>query len=447
LSTQRGERSLLSSRPLRWDILEEQLEEADFLWCQWEAALRAPDYTLAEVRELEERLEAHLDGLQLGRTPVAERLLLPVLTESEAEVSRVSAASYVLLAQDGSALEQLRVLMEEGSPTQRAGIRRALELCDWDDLELRLLPWLKAQPSPVHSAALEVLLFRHYVLPGGVQPEWVDSEEPSVAAAALRALSLAPSSLGRKVLERALGSNQPEVYEAALETGAVLGSRAAWRVCRQRLAEGAPSRLALLLLAMGGGEAGLEVLKKRLTIPAQRAEVLWALGFSGQVAAADLCVELLGEQNILVAKLAAEAFCAITGLELEGEYAREERSEELPLEEELEQDLSPKPEDALKCAEPRVVERWWKQARNNFDRRWRYLRGQRWSALRLIEALGQEPMRRRSVLAMELTIRTKGQHRLQASTWTWRQFQQLGTLKGLHEESFSQSFDSLLRWD
>ena len=438
---------MLSSRPFRWDIVEEQMDEADFLWSRWEAALRAPEYVLAEVRELEERLEAHLDGLELGGTPVAERLLHPAI--AEAEVSRVSAAAYVLLAQDGAALEQLRVLLEEGSPAQREGIRRALELCGWDEIETRVLPWLEGQPGPVHSVALEVLVFRGYTLPGGVPPEWVSSEEPTVAAAALRAMSLSPVGLNGGLLERALGSYIPEVHEAALECGAVLGRRAAWKVCQQRAAEGAPSRLALLLLAMGGGEVGLEVLKRRLLVPAQRVEALWALDFSGQVAAADLCVELLGDQDILVARLAAEAFCAISGLELEGAYVQEEkeRDAELPVEEELDQDLSPKPEDGLKRAEPVTVARWWGSARSRFELRGRYLRGQPWSASRLVEALGQEPMRRRAVLAMELAIRTKGQHRLQAGTWAWRQLQQLGRLKGLREESLSQPFESLLRGD
>ena len=48
------------------DVLEEHAEEAAFLWQQREAAVRAPDYDIEELAEVDERLEAHLDGLRIG---------------------------------------------------------------------------------------------------------------------------------------------------------------------------------------------------------------------------------------------------------------------------------------------------------------------------------------------------------------------------------------------
>src|SRR6185369_14237639 len=54
-----------AKRP-RWDILEEHLAEAAFLWEQWELALDAANYSLDEVAAgPEERLRAHLDALVL----------------------------------------------------------------------------------------------------------------------------------------------------------------------------------------------------------------------------------------------------------------------------------------------------------------------------------------------------------------------------------------------
>lgn len=46
------------------DILEEHLDEAAFHWGQWEQTLVAPDFTLAETAEREERLLAHLEALE-----------------------------------------------------------------------------------------------------------------------------------------------------------------------------------------------------------------------------------------------------------------------------------------------------------------------------------------------------------------------------------------------
>src|SRR3954447_14562074 len=88
-------------RPLarRWDVYEEHLAEAGFLWSQWVQDSRAPNYTMAEVQAgPEERLIAHLDGLVLGGAAVREKLLQPALAEEDPEL--VFAAAWAFLAAD-----------------------------------------------------------------------------------------------------------------------------------------------------------------------------------------------------------------------------------------------------------------------------------------------------------------------------------------------------------
>ena len=45
------------------DILEEHLDELPFLWWQRRVALRSPLYTMRELGDLEERIEAHVHGV------------------------------------------------------------------------------------------------------------------------------------------------------------------------------------------------------------------------------------------------------------------------------------------------------------------------------------------------------------------------------------------------
>ncbi len=79
-------------RSLRFDVLERHLEEAAFLWTQWEAALADAAYTLAEVAEGPEwRLRAHLDALAVAGRGAVAGLLLPALEEGEPEVRRAAA--------------------------------------------------------------------------------------------------------------------------------------------------------------------------------------------------------------------------------------------------------------------------------------------------------------------------------------------------------------------
>ena len=59
-----------------WDVIEEHFDEAEFLLEQWERALHSPGYTLTELgATLEQRPEAHLDGLLSAVRAVAEHLL------------------------------------------------------------------------------------------------------------------------------------------------------------------------------------------------------------------------------------------------------------------------------------------------------------------------------------------------------------------------------------
>jgi hypothetical protein len=78
-----------------------------------------------------------------------------------------------------------------------------------------------------------------------------------------------------------------------------------------------------------------------------------------------------------------------------------------------------------------AVEGWWQKARKNFEPDTRYLRGNKYDAGELLEALGREPMRRRPVFSLELAIRSRGAHGLQTRAFTRRQRMELeGAMAG-----------------
>lgn len=115
-----------------------------------------------------------------------------------------------------------------------------------------------------------------------------------------------------------------------------------------------------------------------------------------------------------MAALAGEAFCAITGLRLEADFLlpRTGASESFE-QEDLDADLTPRPEDDLPMPRGGAVAAWWKTARAEFAPGQRYLRGRLMDAPVLLEGLALEPMRRRHVLARELALRTRGACRVQ----------------------------------
>lgn len=408
------------------DVLEEHLDEAAFLWSQWESALVSAHHDLEDTAECEERLLAHVDGLVVGEKPAVEELLLPGLETDEPEC--VSAAALALLAGGGRLeLEETLKVLDSGDELQRAGVGRAMELSESEGLDAVLLQRLEAEDPALQAVAFQVLSFRG-VLPQERRLKWLYRDDAGPVIAALRDPRPLSRDIAHTVLPQLLVDPRPGVRGAAILAGLVSSARAAWKACRKVAEEGGSGRrLCLTVLALGGDERDVEWLVGLLTQEALREDVLWALGFSGQALAAEACLGWMGDDR--AAALAGEAFSAITGLKLEGEYRqaqKEERDELIPLEQEdLEADLVPGPEASLPVPALEPVERWWQKARKDFERGIRYLRGSRFDAGTLLEMLGREPMRRRPVLALELAIRSRGAHSLQTRAFTRRQHAEL----------------------
>src|SRR6478609_1353768 len=51
------------------EIIEHHAEEAAFLWLLRDNAVRAPHYALKGLAKLDDRVEAHLDGLRIAGEP------------------------------------------------------------------------------------------------------------------------------------------------------------------------------------------------------------------------------------------------------------------------------------------------------------------------------------------------------------------------------------------
>jgi len=438
----------LSGRPLHWDLYEEHLDEGAFRWSQWERTLDAPDFTLEEVAELEEPVAAHVDGLVLGGEPVAKRLLVPALGADEPE--RIVAAALALLqAEVPFGPAAVLATLSEVEPPALAPLRRALELNPTPAFPMDLPALLKREEAAPGLLALVLdTLGAHGLATAPLCSPFLIHPEPQVAAAALRAAYRSRLSLDPAVLRDGLGSDEPTLRDAALLAGLMGGHREAWAACHSCVSARAPDlRLPLLLLGMSGDERDVKRLLDLLPDERLRPHALFALGFCGRVAAADACVELMRLKP--VAALAGESFSAITGLRIAEEYAapREAEDEALPPleDEDLDADLSSKPEDALPRPWPESVTAWWQQERQRLDARQRYLGGRPFTALALLDALESAPMRRRHALALELALRSRGSLQVPTRAFAPHQLAAMKTARSAPTSSFSRPFAEGLR--
>lgn len=101
-----------------WDVVEEHLDEAEFLAELWVGARLSASYSLDELdRGPEARLLGHVDGLVVSGPVALERVAWPVLADAKAEPYRVAAAALALLdAGDFRVLRALDDPMAEAPP-------------------------------------------------------------------------------------------------------------------------------------------------------------------------------------------------------------------------------------------------------------------------------------------------------------------------------------------
>lgn len=422
-----GQSGARSPAPI-WSLVEDSLDEAEFLWRRWEDALSSHAQDLEGVSFwIEERLLGSLEGVRVGAEPAFEQLLLPALDAEDP--FRTTAAAHLLATETAPrAFQSLAHAMKAAAPERLGIFRRAVELSHSDLLLARLERELAGISPALDAALIDARTFQGREPSTGVSDAY-GSSEPVLQAAAVRALRFGAPPFGLNAVVSACRSPDAAVVEAAVESGLILGFPDAWGVCRQLAATRAPARRARLLLGLLGTERDQTSLYDALTCETTRQEAMFALGFAGTAAAADAAIRCMREPAL--AQLAAEAFCAITGLDLEAQNlvapeAEGGRDEPVPFDEEdLDADLVPTPDELLPHPDVEGIMRWWRANAGSFRPGERYLRGRPLDLARLHDALRAEPTRRRHAIALELAVRTHGRLQLQTRTFGREQRRQL----------------------
>lgn len=376
-----------------WDVLEEHLDEAEYLQEAFDRALGAPDYTLPELAAgLEARLLAHVDGLVIGGPPAVERLLAPTWSDPKASPARVTVAAWVGL--NLGALDPWWAGFLAATPELAKAMARALTLADPQGLLARL----PEAVGPNLAAAVEALVDRAEAQ-DELLPILLRRLEPEVHAAALSLARFSSERTSSGYWERALTTPPGPIRAAAAELALVHGRIEALEVARQE------PTLHGLLLQLGDRPTWDRV--EALLNPG-----LWlSLGCAGWVEGAELA--LLHLEDPAQHRVAAEAFQRITGIDWAavGALVPPGPEPELPpLADDLPYEaLLPNVEGDLPTIDPVPALAWWKKHRGHFEPGVRYLGGRPLGDQEMQVALQSGPLRPRRVWAQELVVRSGGQ--------------------------------------
>jgi uncharacterized protein (TIGR02270 family) len=388
------------------EVIEQHAEEAAFLWTQRDNAVFAPNYSLKDLADLDERVEAHLDGLR-----VAGQVGWEICEEAlgKEEPGEVFVAG--VLAFESKDEEHIQKVLGVGSsaPELERGLISALGWISFDHVEESVKELLLSEHSEIRRVGIAAFAV-HRRDPGTSLLQAISHPDAWLRARALKAAG----ELGRTDLLPTLLQSISDPDDGcrffAVWSGARLGdsTTALFDVLRE-IAEAPGSykerALAIALRCMEFAQAKAWCRQLRDN-PDQLRLAALASGVIGDPELVDDLIMLMEIQE--VTRTAGEAFSMITGIDIEYEDLDGEEPEGFeggPSEEAEDEDVDIDPDEDLPWPNPELIRKWWKERRKDFRSGVRYLRGKEITSGSLMDALIQGNQRQRGAAALEIAIK------------------------------------------
>jgi len=407
------------------DLVDESLDEAAFLWRRWEGELTSLTRNLDEIYSwTEDRLHGALDGVRVAGTRALDVATKELGSEDSDRVT-VGTAILGSIVESG-APEAIAAALKTAEGKRLDAILRGLELFG-SDQALRASASVLTAPGPARAAALcRLKLFRR-VAPGDELATAFQSNVPDLQIDALRAARLLPPESVNRWITAGLNSEEEGVRYAAVETGLALRIEQAWKTAVLIATQRTPAAARYLkLLALFGTPEEQEAIYVALRVPELQASAVWALGHIGNVRAADACIS--GLQHETIARACGEAYCWMTGADLERDALNvKETPPDAPAfeDDDLDANLVPPPEALWPLPDAEAVKKHWLAIRSEWSASVRHIRGKPASGDTLLSMMETGPMLRRPDLALELRVKTRGRYDVEPRAFAGRQRQMM----------------------
>ena len=380
-------------------ILDRHAEEAALLWIQRDGAVVAPHYNLRSLTELDERIEAHLDGLRIAGDAGRQR----VWREFEEHPEPGEAFAAAVLAFESADAGQIASLLAQVAG-QDALVRPLISALGWLSPESAgvaiplLLSW--GDPVSLHVGLGGAAVRREH--PGGkVLLKALQHADASIRARAFRACG----ELGDRSQVQDLFIGQADAdadcrFWATWSVALLTADPSALAELREEI--GPRARITLQLAARRGEPAQFRGwLRGRLNNPDRRTSII-AAGAFGEADTVPWLLDQLGDPAL--ARLAGESISDITGIDPNA--ARFEGSPPTghadgPTDDPADEDVAPDPDADLPWPNVKALRDWWGAHRGDFPTQTRLLAGRPITPEWLRQVLMQGSQRHRTAAALE----------------------------------------------
>lgn len=407
-------------------LVERHFEEAVFLWRQRSAAVHAPHFDLRALADLDERLEAHLDGLRVAGESGWDIARQALGGKGPGEVFVAAALAF----ESG---DETRIDFVLDSPLEHAeGIPGIISALGWLPREQahRHIQVLLASSTPMlRQVGIAAAAIRRSD-PGPALLHVLHDSDLLLKARSLRAVG----ELGRVDLITlampSLASSNEQVRFASAWSVALLSGDGQALAVLQSIAES----------AVGCRYKALEMTLRRTTLSAAKvmqkrlaenpAYVRIAVIAAGAIGDCDVIPWLIESMKVLpLSRVAGEAFAMITGVDIANEHLdlkQPEGFESGPNDNPKDGNVAPDEDDRLPWPDPVLIQEWWQRNQIQFQNDTRYLLGKPITVEWLQQVLRIGRQRQRAAAALELAIRQPGQPLFNVVAPGFRQAAMLG---------------------
>ncbi|MDY6993244.1 MAG: TIGR02270 family protein [Pseudomonadota bacterium] len=385
-------------------IIEQHAEEAAFLWLLRTAAIHQPHYDLDDLAELDNRVEAHLDGLRIAGDDGWAIAKAALSLEEPGEVFTAA-----VLAFERTELEAIEPVLTTAL-TQAELTQALVSALGWlsvEHLKFALKPLLNTT-----SAQYRYLGIAAYALqrtdPGPHLEAAIVDESIPLCSRALRAVG----ELGRYDLLPKLQHYYHAEVEAirfwAAWSAVLLGERqyalTVLKACSLPPAAVHLTALNLWLRCAQHHEA-IQWLKHIAQNPKWTRLLIIAIGILGDPLFMPWVIQHMTHPQW--ARIAGETFSFITGVDLEEHDLTTEAPEDVelgPSEDPEDDNVALDADDDLPWPNPALVHAWWQQHHHHYQTKSRYLLGKTITLQHCQQILISGLQRQRHAAALELAL-------------------------------------------
>ncbi|WP_172963035.1 MULTISPECIES: TIGR02270 family protein [Pseudomonas] len=410
-------------------IIDQHAEEAGFLAVLRDYAQRAPHYDLDDLSTLDDRIDAHLDGLRIAGTTGLETLLAQLGPQAIGELF----ASVVLAFEAGNTqvLSRLSEHLRSAMETER-GYLMALGWLDWE----RVSPWIErmlASPEPLFRRLGLAACGMHRHDPGPALLAGLSHADPGVLARAARTAG----ELRRRDLMPAIRAHRQH-QEAATRFWAnwaiaQMGDEEALEPLRQFAEQPGEFQYRALCvwLAWQKREYSIAWIRQLMQNPGQRRIGIQAVGLLGDPVSVPWLIQQMSD--LPHARVAGEAFSLMTGADLallDLELQDLPDFDAGPNDDPEDSNVVMDPDENLPWPDPKLIAAWWQAHAGDFQAGVGYVLGLQQSESSYRQALVRGQQRQRIAAACGIARLRPTEVLFPTSAPAWRQKVLLGEPAG-----------------